>query len=737
MQQKVYSIEIGSKMLSAEFNDLADQASGSVLMRYGETAVMVTACMGTKDKELDYFPLSVEFEERFYAVGAILGSQFVRREGKPSDEATLAGRIVDRTIRPLFEDHIRRDVQVICTVLALGADDADIPAVIGASLALATSNIPWKGPVSAVRLGKEGDAFVINPIYAQRVDETLDLLVCGRDNTINMVEVSATELSEDDIATGMELANITLMQLQKWQEGIVAERGVTKEVFVKKEWSVEMVALFKEVVEPVAQQYIFTGSAGKEGMKTLAGIWAAAVSEKIPTFSKEADKYLDSRINDYIHEGALKSDKRVDGRKMDEIRPLFAQAGGISPLLHGSGVFYRGGTHVFTALTLGGPGDAQTVDSIEHRDFKKGFIHHYNFPPYSVGETGRVGGTNRRMIGHGNLAEKAVRPMLPNKDVFPYTIRLVSECFASNGSTSMASTCASTLALMDGGVPLKRPVAGIAMGLMTDGKVYKVLTDIQGPEDHHGDMDFKVAGTREGITAVQMDVKIDGAPLRALKEALQHAKVARLKILDVMEAAIAAPRADISVRAPKIITLKIKVDQIGSVIGSGGKIINGIKDKTGVSDITIEDDGSIFITGTGESTSLARTAIEAIVHEYKAGEVYEGEVMRILDFGAFVRLRGDTEGLVHVSEFAEFRIGSAQEAVTIGEKVKVIIKEIDEKGRVNLSIKDIDPEFATRKALKPTLDNGPTRNTDRPSFRPHGGDRRRPPERGGGNSFRI
>ena len=399
-----------------------------------------------------------------------------------------------------------------------------------------------------------------------------------------------------------------------------------------------------------------------------------------------------------IHEQVLKNNKRAEGRGIDELRPLFAQAGGISPILHGSGIFYRGGTHILTVLTLGGPGDAQIINGMEESTDAKRFMHHYNFPPYSTGETGRMGGTNRRMIGHGALAEKALLPMIPKNAVFPYTIRLVSEAMSSNGSTSMGSVCASTIALMDGGVPMKAPVAGIASGLMMDDTGnYKVLTDIQGPEDHYGDMDFKVAGTKNGVTAIQMDVKVAGVPIPALAEAFEKAKIARFKILDVILAAIPEVRKDISPNAPKILVLKIRPDQIGGVIGSGGKVIKEIKEKTGA-DIDIEDDGTGYCTGKDGAAEKAKAIIEALTHEYKPGERYEGTVTKIAEFGAFVRLQGDTEGVVHISEIAPFRVEKVESLLKVGEIVPVIVKEVDaERGRVSLSIKLADPDWAKRK----------------------------------------
>ena len=709
MQSKTYSCEIGGKTLTAEFTDWANQANGSVLVRLGNSAVLATAVMGSKETNLDYFPLSVEYEEKFYAAGAILGSRFMRREGRPSDEAVLSGRMVDRTIRPLFPKGLKRDVQVIITVLSIEEWDTDVLAINAASLALATSNIPWAGPVSAVRVGLEegGSTFSVNPTYKQRDENgnpraVIDLLACGKDGLINMIEVGAQEVSEEMLGKGLVQASEEIEKLQAWQKQIVAEVGQTKQDFVAPEASAETIALFEQTITP--RFAALGGKLGKSDLGELKSVWQKATAESLPeVVPGRADSYLEERLDAYVHDLAIEKGARVDGRAMDEIRPLFAKAGGISPIIHGSGIFYRGETHVLAALTLGGPGDAQIVDTIETRDATKAFMLHYNFPPFSVGETGRVGGMNRRMIGHGALAEKSLRAVLPPKEAFPYTIRIVSECLASNGSTSMATVCAGTLALMDAGVPIKRPVAGIAMGMMSDAKkqVYKVLTDIQGPEDHHGDMDFKVAGTREGVTGVQMDVKVEGVPLAVLSEAFAEAKVARLKILEVIEKELPSPRAAISPRAPEILTMKVKPDQIGLVIGGGGKTINGIKDASGAEDITIEDDGSIFITGKEGSAGRAKAMIEAVVKEYLPGEVYEGEVTRMMDFGAFVRVGPgkDAEGLVHVSEVAPFRIDKVGDALSVGEKVRVMIKEIDEKGRINLSIKAVDPDFATRKGL--------------------------------------
>ncbi|HWO07303.1 MAG TPA: polyribonucleotide nucleotidyltransferase [Candidatus Paceibacterota bacterium] len=733
MQKKEYSLDIGGKTLTAEFNDWANQANGSVLVRYGNSVVLATVVMGKKESNLDYFPLSVEYEEKFYAAGAILGSRFVRREGRPSDEAVLSGRIVDRTIRPLFPKGLKRDVQVIITVLSIEDYDTDILAVNAASLAIATSDIPWHGPVSAVRVGISGesDEMIVNPSYGQRSEELppqakMDLTVSGKDGMVNMIEVNAREVTEDIVNAGLKRASEEIERIQAWQKDIVAKEGKQKIEIKTPELPADVPALFESQIAP--KLAATKGALSKFVINDLKSEWMKFALEKMPdTNPSHLDAYYEHRLDEYVHDLAIKEGKRVDGRAFDEIRPLFAQAGGISPIIHGTGLFYRGETHVLAALTLGGPGDAQLIDTIEFQDKKKTFMLHYNFPPYSVGETGRVGGMNRRMIGHGALAEKSLRAVLPDKDKFPYTIRIVADCLASNGSTSMASVCAGTIALMDAGVPITKPVAGIAMGMMSDAKqgIYKVLTDIQGPEDHYGDMDFKVAGTEDGITGVQMDVKVDGVPLNVLAEAFAQAKQARLQILETIQKAIPEPRTDISPRAPKILSLKVKTDQIGLVIGPGGKTINGIKERTQADDITIEEDGTVFITGKLGAAEAAYKEIADLTREYLPGDRFDGEVTRLMDFGAFVKIGPNTEGLVHVSEVAPFRIGSIAEAVKEGDIVPVVLKEIDEKGRYNLSIKAADPEWAARKGLTPS-EGGPRRD--------HGGNRE---HRGEGRRRRI
>jgi polyribonucleotide nucleotidyltransferase len=718
MNKKEYSIELGGKTLTAEFNDLAENANGSVMLRYGNTTVLATAVMGGL-KDGDFFPLTVDYEERFYATGKILGSRFVRREGRPSTEAILAGRIVDRTIRPLFNQKIRNEVQVIITTLSIDQDDPDVVSVIAASLALGVSDIPWNGPVSAVRIGKDGD-WLINPDFKAREEAgvVLEMVACGKDGMINMIEVGSKEVAEDIVNQGLARASAEIEKIQTWQQSIFNEIGKKKAEVKLPEATPGTKELFDAEIAPKLAQYVMSGKPGHEGISEINGMWTELFTTKMPEGNAAmAQEVFEEATNDLLHEEAINKGKRADGRGMDDIRPLYAKAGGVSPILHGSGIFYRGGTHILSALTLGSPGDAQVIDALIVQEDKR-FMHHYNFPPFSTGETGRVGNTNRRMIGHGALAEKALLPVIPAKDVFPYTIRLVSEAMASNGSTSMGSVCGSTLALMDGGVPIKAPVAGIASGLMmkydAKGKPaeYKVLTDIQGPEDHHGDMDFKVAGTRAGVTAVQMDVKVGGIPLKILAEAFEKAKAARFKILDVIEKEIAAPRPKISPNAPEIIVMKIKPDQIGLVIGTGGKTINEIRDVTHVDDITIEDDGSIFITGKNETAMKAKEIIFNMTREYMPGEKFEGEVVRMMDFGAFVKIGPNAEGLVHVSEIAPFRVERVETYIKEGDKVPVVVKEIDEKGRINLSIKQANPDFFTKKEEmpRPMGDRGPRKD---------------------------
>ena len=706
MEKKEYSIEIGGETITAQFSDLTERANGSVILRCGDTVVLATAVMSPNKKEgQNWFPLTVDYEEKFYAAGQILGSRFMRREGRPSDDAVLSGRIIDRTIRPLFNQQIRNEIQVVTTVLSINDHASDILAVNAASIALAVSDIPWGGPVSAVRIlkNREEEDFVVNPTYSKRKEESnvLELVACGKDGNINMIETEASEVNDETVSASLLKASKEIEKFQEFQKMIVSEIGKEKAKIEIDEMGEEAKSLFEKEISSKIEGAVFSGP-GNDKIYALKNEWLKECKEKFPEENMSiAGDYYEDIVNDILHNSAIEAEKRADGRPLNEVRNIYAQAGGLSGTVHGSGIFYRGGTHVLSVLTLGGPEDSQLINGMEEQDVNKRYMHHYNFAPFSVGEVGRMG-MNRRMVGHGALAEKALVAVLPSKEDFPYTIRIVSESMASNGSTSMASACGSTLALMDAGVPIKRPVAGIAMGLMMkDENNYKVLTDIQGPEDHHGDMDFKVAGTREGVTAIQMDVKVDGVPLKILTEALTAARKARLSILDTMENEIAKPREDLALSAPRILSIKISPDDIGMIIGPGGKMIKKIQEETGA-DISIDDDGTVYITGEKEGAEKARSTIEALTHEYTPGEKFDGEVTKIIDCGAIVKIGPNTEGLVHISEIAPFRIEKVDDILKVGEKVPVVVKEVNKReGKISLSIKSADPDFAKKKGLQP------------------------------------
>lgn len=702
MNTQTFTLNLAGKTITAEFNDLTNQANGSVILKVGETVILVTAVMNKHENtSSNFFPLSVEFEERFYSTGMMLGSRYQRREAKPSDEAVLSARIIDRTIRPLFNQNIRHDIQVVVTVLALGEDDPDVLGVIGTSLALGVSDIPWRGPVGCIRIGrnKNDGALIINPTYLERVTGNLDIevLACGKDHTINMIETMSYEVAEADITKILETAIDYHQQIENWQKDIIAKIGKTKKSEPEREIPELLTEIFTTQFKTKLRDTIFSNTAGKQHIYELEKFFLNTINE-VGLDENLAKSFFNEQIDLELHHGVIERGVRADGRAMDEVRPLFAQAGNISPALHGSGIFYRGETHIFTALTLAGPDASQIIETIEAKELKKTFIHHYNFPPYSVGETGRVGGFNRRMIGHGALAEKALVPVIPDQSVFPYTIRLVSETLSSNGSSSMGSVCASTLALMDGGVPITRPVAGIASGVMINKDKYQLITDIQGPEDEYGDMDFKVAGTENGITAIQMDVKVDGVPINVLAEALDKARLARLQILAVIKNEIATPREKISDRAPEIISLYILPSQIGLVIGSGGKTINGIKDETQVEEISIEDDGRVYIVGKNGTAPKAASIIQAMTRIYSVGDKAKATIIKLATFGAFAKLDDFNEGLIHISEIAPFRIETLDGILKEGEVVPVVVSKVED-GKIGLSIKQADPEFAQKKGI--------------------------------------
>ncbi len=709
MHNKEYELEIGGQKITAVFSDLADQANGSVILKSGGTVVMATAVISkSEDKNLGFFNLTVEYLEKYYASGKILGGQYNKREGKPSDQAILASRMIDRTIRPLFDQAIKNAVQVIVTVFAVGKADPKVLGINAASIALLVSDIPWAGPVGAVQIGKtKGNEEIKINNYIPSSNEPvydLDLLVCGKDQTINMIEAMAFELSENEIGKCFDLASSEISKWEDFQKKLQSELGKEKIIFTKTEIESEDIKLFEEKIKPLLDKKLFSKES-KQVAQEAEDNWKEIIKEKYPEdedSSKKsvAEDYLHQYLDQTFHSMALEKNARADGRKIDEIRKLYAKAGGVSPVLHGSGIFYRGETHVISILSLGGPEDSLSIQGMES-ETKKRFMHHYNFPPYSSGETGRVGSVGRREMGHGFLAEKALLPVIPAKESFPYTIRVVSEAVASNGSTSQASICASTIALMDGGVPIKEPVAGISIGLMSDEKDpnrYVLLSDIQGPEDHYGDMDFKVAGTKNGITAIQLDIKLGGVRVNILKEALERARVARAQILQTILAEIPGPRLEISQNAPRIMTTKISKDQIGMVIGPAGKNINAIREKTGA-EITIEEDGLVFVTGKGDSAKDAIKIIEGMTHEWKVGEQTEGEVVKIMEFGAFVRFGYENEGLVHISEIAPFRVEKVSDMIKEGDRVPIKIIKRDDKGRLNLSIKEANRDFFKKKEL--------------------------------------
>ncbi len=691
-EEKVFSLDVAGRKLTAKFTPLAQQANGAVLMQYGETVVLVTATMGKSDRlETDFFPLVVDYEERFYAAGKILGSRFVRREGRPSETAILNARLIDRSIRPLFNQNMRREVQVVATVLSIdNENDPDFPALIGASLALSTSDIPWDGPVSAIRIGRFDNQFKINPTYQERETGDLDFFLSSADGKITMIEVGANEIPEEQMNKSLELAMGEIKKINNFQKEIIQKMAKPKTLVTLKEADPEIQKITKEFIKNKLEDAIYTED--KINRVSKLQELKKGLEEKIKSLNlgeekvKEAFLILEEEIDLLVHKNILDKNKRPDGRKLDEIRPIYC-AVGILPRTHGSGLFIRGTTQALSTVTLAAPSRGLTIETIEESDTKR-FIHHYNFPPYSVGEVSSMRGPGRREIGHGALAEKSLLPIIPSKEEFPYAIRLVSEILSSNGSSSMASVCGSSLALMDAGVPIKTPAAGIAMGLMMeDEKNYKILTDIQGPEDHYGDMDFKVAGTINGITGIQLDVKIKGITPKIFQETLEQAKKARLEILEKMTQVIDKPRSTLSSLAPRIFTIQINPDKIRDVIGSGGKTINEIIKKTGV-EIDIEEDGTIFVTAPNEDAGKeALGIIKNITYEFKEGDIVTGKVIKILDFGAVVDIGFGKEGLLHISEIAPRRIEKVEDEVKIGQILTLKVIKVEESGKIGLSLK--------------------------------------------------
>jgi polyribonucleotide nucleotidyltransferase len=686
-----YSIEWAGRKLTVEIGQLAKQANGAVMVRYGDTAVLSTATASKEPKNLDFFPLTVNYEERLYAVGKIPGG-FIKREGRPSEKAILASRLIDRPIRPLFADGFRNDVQVISIVMSVDQDcSTEMAAMFGSSLALSTSDIPFEGPIAGVVVGRVDGKFIINPTVEEAEKSDIHLTVAGTKDAINMVEAGALEVPEETMLEAIMFGHDEIKRLIEFQEGIVAEIGKEKMHInlyeIDKELETEVRNICEEDMIMAIQ--VQEKHAREDAIKEVKNRVVAKFEEKEATEDdlKQVKQILDKIVKGEVRRLITVEKVRPDGRKIDEIRPLSSQVNLLSRT-HGSGLFTRGQTQALSICTLGAMGDVQILDGLGIEEEKR-FMHHYNFPSFSVGETGPIRGPGRREIGHGALGERALEPIIPSEKDFPYTIRLVSEVLESNGSTSQASICASTLAMMDAGVPIKAPVAGIAMGLVKSGEHYTVLTDIQGMEDHLGDMDFKVAGTSKGVTALQMDIKIEGLSREILEEALQQAKVGRMQILDSMLATLAEPRTELSQFAPKILTMTINPDKIRDVIGPSGKQINKIIEETGVK-IDIEQDGTIFIASTNqEMNQKAKKIIEDIVREVEVGQLYLGKVKRIEKFGAFVEIFAGKDGLVHISELAEERVGKVEDVVKIGDELLVKVTEIDKQGRVNLSRKAV------------------------------------------------
>ena len=701
MEQKKWSLQIGGRILEVETGLLASQANGSVTVRYGDTVVLAAAVMSKAASKISgYFPLMVDYEERYYAAGKIKGSRFIKREGRPSDEAVLTGRVVDRTIRPLFNPRMRNDVQVIVTVLSIdGENDPGVISMIAASAALALSNIPWNGPIGAVRVGLVNGDLILNPVNGELKEGDLDLILSGTQEKINMVEAGAKEVPEEKLLEAFAFGAEGAKKIAAFITEIAKEAGRPKALPALLAGSPEFEAKIKEFLLQAG-----LAEALYDPDKNVVDEKTEAIKEKMAVYIKQnfftgddaelvkmneiSNQILDEVSDEVVHKNILEKELRPDGRKLNEIRKIEC-AVGILPRTHGTGLFTRGETQALTVTTLGSPGDEQVIDTMEV-DMKKRYIHHYNFPPFSVGEVRPMRGPGRREVGHGALAEKALVPVLPDKDTFPYTTLLVSEILSSNGSSSMASVCGSTLSLMDAGVPIKRPVSGIAMGIIVGSDTnFKVLTDIQGLEDHYGDMDFKAAGTEKGITALQMDVKLDGVTLSMLKEVLAQSKENRAEILQKMLSVIPEPRHEMSQYAPRIIIMHINPEKIRNVIGTGGKIINEIIDETGVQ-IDIEDDGSVFITSPdAEAAKKAQEWIDNLTHEVKAGEVFNAKITRIMNFGAFAEILPGQEGLIHISELADRRVEKVEDVVKIGDIIPVKVKEIDNQGRINLSAKAV------------------------------------------------
>ncbi|MFH7024862.1 MAG: polyribonucleotide nucleotidyltransferase [Heteroscytonema crispum UTEX LB 1556] len=702
------SISFDGRDIRLKVGLLAPQAGGSVLIQSGDTAVLVTATRSQAREGIDFLPLTVDYEERLYAAGRIPGG-IMRREGRPPEKAILTSRLIDRPLRPLFPSWLRDDLQVVAFTLSMDElVPPDVLAVTGASIATLLAKIPFNGPMAAVRVGLVGDDFLINPTYAEIEAGDLDLIVAGSPEGVIMVEAGANQLPERDIIEAIDFGYEAVRDLIQAQRDLMAELGIeivqeappevdsTLEHYIRDRASAE--------IKKILSQFELTKPERDIALDVVKDSIANAIAElpeedPIRVAATANSKALGNTFKDitkyFMRRQIIEDNIRVDGRKLDEVRPVSCQVDVLPKRVHGSGLFNRGLTQVLSACTLGTPGDAQNLNDDLQIDQHKRYLHHYNFPPFSVGETKPLRAPGRREIGHGALAERSILPVLPPKEQFPYVIRVVSEVLSSNGSTSMGSVCGSTLALMDAGVPILKPVSGAAMGLIKEGNDVRVLTDIQGIEDFLGDMDFKVAGTDSGITALQMDMKIPGLPLEIIAQAINQAKSARLHILDKMLACIDAPRTETSPYAPRLLTIKIDPDMIGLVIGPGGKTIKGITEETGAK-IDIEDDGTVTISAVDESKAKkARNIVQGMTRKLHEGDVYVGRVTRIIPIGAFVEFLPGKEGMIHISQLADYRVGKVEDEVAVGDEVIVKVREIDNKGRINLTRLGIHPDQAT------------------------------------------
>jgi polyribonucleotide nucleotidyltransferase len=718
---RTYEVEVDGKPISIQYGVLAKQANGAVTVRQGDTVVLVTACMADPREGIDFFPLTIDYEERLYAVGRIPGG-FPRREGRASNDGILAMRLTDRPLRPLFPKGFRNEVQIVATTLSADQEhQPDTLITVGASAALMISNIPFSGPVSSVRVARIDGTYVVNPTFAESDEADLDIIVAGTDEAVMMLEAGARECSEDAVLEAIEKAMEANRAINAIQRQMAEEAAPTKADYTPAVDNEDAIAAISKLLVKRIDEVVATAASERsDANKALKAELVEKLGEKFS--QREISDALYSVIKKALRTRILAKGIRADGRETTQIRQLDVHVG-VLPRTHGSGLFTRGETQVLAIATLGSLSMAQKLDSLSPKASKR-FMHHYNFPPYSVGEARPMRGASRRDIGHGALAERALEPVVPDEDAFPYVIRLVSEVMSSNGSTSMASVCGSTLAMMDAGVPISAPVAGIAMGLIMgeDGK-YQVLTDIAGQEDFMGDMDFKVAGTAEGITAMQMDIKLGGVSRELLEQALSQAKDARLEILAAMHDVIEAPRESVSPYAPKMVVIQIKQDQIGTIIGPGGKMIRKIQEESGGTSIDIEEDGTVVVGGVDSAAvDRAIAMIQGLTKEITVGEIYTGRVTRLLNFGAFVEILPGKEGLVHISELSDEHVDRVEDVANIGDELTVMVTEIDNLGRVNLSVR----AAASGEVPPPSADRGGRGGGGRPRGRRDnggGGDR--------------